>query len=98
MAIPAELTESLKAAKADNWTDAPAAMTAIRNAITHPTKRNRERLGRHPARIKHEVWSLGLWYLELCLLKLFKYQGVYANRLTRRYQGQVEPVPWAATP
>ena len=97
-AIPAGLGDLEAAAKADNWPDAPTAMTAIRNTITHPTRKNREKLGRHAGQVKHEVWRLGLWFLELCLLRLFEHRGVYANRLIRRYQGQVECVPWATEP
>lgn len=44
------------------------------------------------------MWSLGLWALELCLLRLFGYRGKYSNRITQRYTGEVEDVPWASGP
>lgn len=45
--LPAELADLLQQAKADNWADSATAMTMIRNTITHPTKKNRERFGNH---------------------------------------------------
>ena len=47
--------------------------------------------------IYHEAKELGLWYVEMILLKLFGYQGKYSNRLTQKWRGQVELVPWAHT-
>lgn len=96
-AIPAELDDLTRAAKADNWPDAPTGMTMVRNTITHPTRKNREKFGKHPTGVRTDVWSLGLWALELCLLRLFGYRGEYGNRITQRYVGQVEVVPWAVT-
>ena len=40
--------------------------------------------------------ELGLWYIELLLLELFEYSGLYSNRLTRKWTGDVETVPWAS--
>ncbi len=94
-AIPAELDELAKLAAADNWPDTSTAMTMIRNTITHPTKKNREKFGRHSTKARIDTWELGLWNLELCLLRLFDYSGTYGNRITQRFQGEVSPVPWA---
>src|SRR5262245_8780058 len=93
-AIPMELNDLAKLARANNWPDAPTAMTNIRNTITHPTRKNREKFGNHPDDARRDAWSLGLWFLELCLLRLFDYHGTYGNRLTYRYAGQVIRVPW----
>jgi hypothetical protein len=93
--IPAELGELIAVSRAENWMDIPAAIAGIRNPIAHPTPRNRQRSGRHSPRARAEVWAVGLWVLELCLLRLLGYRGSYANRITRRYTGQVEPVPWS---
>lgn len=70
-------------------------MTFIRNKITHPTGKNREMFGKHPSGVRTDVWSLGLWCLELCLLRLFEYRGTYGNRITQMWTGEVVPVPWA---
>jgi hypothetical protein len=93
--VPAELTDLMRQAKADNWPDTATAMTMIRNTITHPTKKNREKFGRYTFNARIDAWRLGLWNLELCLLRLFEYRGKYANRITQRYVGEVETVPWA---
>lgn len=92
--VPSALTDLLAVAKAETIDNSPSAMTAIRNTITHPTKKNRERYKRHTTGARREAWTLGLWYLELCLLKLFDYSGKYSNRMTQKWSGQVEDVPW----
>jgi hypothetical protein len=100
-AIPGELTDLTKLAKAheefmlDKQPDVACAMVAIRNKITHPTRKNRAKFGKHSADATGDTWSLGLWCLELCLLRLFGYCGSYGSRLKTRYLGQVVQVPWA---
>jgi hypothetical protein len=44
-----------------------------------------------------DAWLLGMWYLELVLLRLFDYEGTYSNRLVREgwIGDEVQPVPWA---
>ena len=69
-------------------------MTMIRNTITHPTKKNREKYGKHSHEARRDVWTLGLWNLELCLLRLFDYGSSYGNRIKKIF-GQVDQVPWA---
>jgi hypothetical protein len=98
--IPAELVDLVKLAKAyeefmvNKRPDNAAAMATIRNTITHPTKKNREKFGKHPGEARTNAWVLGLWALELCLLRLFDYDGTYANRITQRFVGEIERVPW----
>lgn len=104
--IPDELGDLVKLAKSyqdfmvNKTPDAAAAMTTIRNTITHPTRKNREKFGKHSYEARGDAWTLGLRNLELCLLKLFEHQGTYADRTTRKrqttrkWQGEVEPVPW----
>lgn len=94
-AVPAELDELTRQAKADNWMDAATAMTMIRNTLTHPTRKNREKFGKHLSGARTDAWMLGLWNLELCLLRLFEYRGTYGNRVKQQFAGEVEPVPWA---
>ena len=93
--IPSSLTNLSSRASAEGWSDTAAAMTAIRNAITHPTRQNRLRFAANSLETRVETWRLGLWNLELCILRLFDYNGVYANRLTQVWPGQTEMVPWA---
>lgn len=93
--IPTALSELSSRASSENWSDTAEAMTAIRNTITHPTKKNRIKFAANSFQTRLDTWNLGLWNLELCLLRLFKYNGGYANRLTRKWAGQTDIVPWA---
>jgi hypothetical protein len=93
--IPSSLVNLSSRASAESWSDTAAAMTAIRNVITHPTRANRLRFAANSFETRIEAWKLGLWNLELCILRLFDYNGMYANRLTQAWPGQTETVPWA---
>jgi hypothetical protein len=92
--IPDVCDQLAALAKAENWSDGPRAMTGVRNTITHPTKKNREKFDRHTDDARVEVWTLGLWALELCLLRLFNYQGRYSCRLRQQHPWEAEIVPW----
>ena len=73
------------------WDDAPHALTEMRNYLVHPkNKYHPEKLG--PA--IYDSWNLGLWYLELILLKECEYSETYCNRLNPGWVGNVEKVPW----
>jgi hypothetical protein len=98
--VPSEIPELFEdiAAAADqrNWSDGPQTVTTIRNCIVHAEERNREITRGLSTMAVYDACSLGLWYLELILLRLFDYRGVYANRLKRRgFTGDVQGVPWA---
>jgi len=92
--IPSELEALVRCANEFNWPDAPDALIQVRNTITHPKKKNRDKSNKYSSEVRHDIWQMGLWYLELCLLRLFDYQGTYGKRLSFRYAGQVEQVPW----
>ena len=69
----------------------PHALTEIRNTLVHPEHKKRGQF----RKAYFEAWNLGLWYLEMSILAVCKYQGTYGNRLkSGRYIGQVEEVPW----
>jgi hypothetical protein len=98
--VPSELPSSLRALVAlsagssKEW-DGPAAITAIRNNVVHPERRGVTANASVEARA--DAWQLALWYVELVLLRLFKFDGVYGNRLRRgHYIGDVDAVPWTA--
>lgn len=96
LAIPAELHELLATAKADNWSDGPAAISAIRNAHVHPSPKNRARLSRAGVDAEHQATILSLYYVELLLLRLFDYSGEYCSRLIGGVypNGAIKTVPW----
>lgn len=72
--------------------EAPEILTEIRNSIAHPTHKNKLAF----KKAFYETWNLNLWYIEMVLLRLCGFVGHYGNRLTRRWLGQVVPVPWAS--
>lgn len=86
------LTDLRQIASESNWIDAPHAFTKIRNGIVHPETRKRNKIHNAPSLTKLGTAFLGLWYLELVLLAMFKYQGCYANRLENQ---NLEVVPWS---
>ncbi|WP_077027447.1 hypothetical protein [Fuerstiella marisgermanici] len=59
------------------YADGPHAITEIRNGITHPKKKKRERLGQMGPVLRHQACELGLFYLECCLLGLSGYFGPF---------------------
>jgi hypothetical protein len=62
----------------------------LRNDITHANKRYGA-----PPEVLFEATLLGLKYLDLVLLAIFKYDGSYTNRLhMSKWEGEYEPVPW----
>jgi hypothetical protein len=98
LAIPNELQSLLAQARDNNWRSGPLALTMIRNRIVHSSPESRERIRDLSNDSILEAWKLGLWYIELLLLSLFEYQGVYYNRLRRdRNVRDIEPVPWACS-
>lgn len=91
--IPTSLTALCKKAKEYNWHDAPHALTEIRNSLVHPEHKKH---GKFETDIFIESWTLSLWYLELSILAICKYDGTYSNRLVRNiHVGTVENVPWS---
>lgn len=74
----------------------PYAIAELRNSITHSAPNNREMLSSTSKEERAEAWELSLWYIELVILSLCKYQGSYFNRLPggKRWQGDTELVPW----
>ena len=94
LGIPIDMPDALsgmaKLSKQRNWIDSPHALTEIRNSLVHPEHKNHAQF--HD--VYSEAWKLGLWYLELALLRICDYRGSYSNRLTAKIVGQIEDVPW----
>jgi hypothetical protein len=89
-----------KALKTEKYKDGPKAIALHRNAIIHPYKRKIDNiLSKTDDKVKLEILDLAIWYLEMVLLRLFDYNGLYANRLWRfRDDGTgsdfIQQVPW----
>lgn len=52
----------------------------IRNAIIHSQEEKRRKLSKISNKVKYEAQQLGLWYIEISLLKILKFKGKYRNR------------------
>ncbi len=89
--IPASLAKLTALQKGWNWRDAMDGLTEVRNSIVHP---EHKQYGKYEKAF-YEAWNLGLWYLEMVLLRLFDHHGDYGNRLVSRGLGAVVEVPWA---
>ncbi|MCH8150269.1 MAG: hypothetical protein IH987_20215 [Planctomycetes bacterium] len=92
LGIPTELPRNFRALRAkrgNKWDDGPDAITGIRNSVVHPAKKSEFAEGSY-----FEAWKLSLWFLDLVFLHLLEHDGEYANRLSQRWIGEVETVPW----
>lgn len=91
--VPAVLQELTKlSAQYDR--DGADVFIQLRNSLVHP-ERTREGEFLIDNAIT-EGWLLGMWYLELIMLRLFDYNGVYSIRLkSGGWVGDVEDVPWS---
>jgi hypothetical protein len=80
--VPAGDLPALAAAQARLGNrDGVGAVVAIRNAVVHPRRTRRSALARTGTSARIEALSLGLWFLEIALLRLFGYRGDYYSRL-----------------
>ncbi len=84
--------QKLALAREIKWLDAPHALTEVRNSLVHPEHKHRHQFNS----AFYEAWNLGLWYLELSILRICGYSGSYSNRLINKHVGTVEDVPWVS--
>lgn len=90
--IDPAMPQSCKELREVAQVDGPEILSRIRNDLVHAEMRTNVSLEAYL-----EARDLGQWYVELLLLKLFGYEGQYANRLAYIYEGIWKPelVPWA---
>ena len=69
--------------------DGPKAIAVLRNDLVHTTQNHQ-----YNAVVQIEALDLGLWYVELILLKQFNFRGSYRNRLANTTDSPFESVPW----
>lgn len=91
--IPTELFSLRDARALLDISEGPEAFAKIRNKIVHPRKVGVTEL---PVDVRIDVLTLGLWYLELSILSLLDYNGVYRCRFSRDRIPREITVPWAA--
>lgn len=82
----------------DNVTvGAPEVFVKIRNAIVHSQESKRRELARMPDEVKYEALQLGIWYIELSLLYILKFDGKYSDRSSVGFSSLAPDevfVPW----
>ena len=91
--IPPSCTALEQLRRANGFDHGPHTIVEIRNDLIHQDMSH----GILSVDVYRQARTLGLWYVEMLLLRLFDYHGIYANRLTQQWRGEVEPVPWAPT-
>jgi len=95
LSVPAKLDQLLAYSKALRVSDGPEALASLRNALVHPSPRKRKRLEEHPGAALG-AWSLGLWYLDLIILRVCAYKSSYSNRTVGGWPADdAMAVPWA---
>lgn len=93
--IPQDIYTLSQCAKDFNWIDLADCITAMRNNVIHPKAKLRDRMDKENSPLL-DIWKIGLWTLELLLLRMFRYTGhYYDRRKPSNYRGHVESVPWA---
>lgn len=74
----------------------PKAITEIRNALVHGDVNKRRKMLAVSSEVTFQALHLGLWYVELSILFILRYKGLYKNRTSlNRGKDIGELVPWA---
>ena len=89
--IPINCSTLTALAERYDFEHGPHMLVAIRNSMVHPdAKVDLSSMGEY-----REAKQLGLWYIELLLLRMIEYEGEYASRLIDvQRPGRTEFVPW----
>lgn len=89
--LPKQLDKLHSYSLPKSWQTGPKAIVELRNEIVHP-----DRESVPDSHVCFDALQLALWYLEMVILRLSNYNGVYSNRLVRpKWRGVVEKVPFA---
>ena len=89
--IPSELQKLKELTNSKTFQHGPHMLVKMRNNLIH-AQMEFETL---PGDIYFQARQLGLWYVELLLLRIFDYKGKHGNRLFQGWRGEVRLVPWA---
>ena len=89
--VPSSLRGLKSLANAQAWSDAPEALSQLRNELVHLRPDEPPR----PPRAWIDAWRLSMWYCELVGLAWLGYGGEYVNRLRgpRPLGAPLEPLP-----
>lgn len=89
-AIPNEYSELKNLMKLVNLNDGPNMIVYVRNCLVHSNSKKRQDVFNISPMARAEVVFLANWYIELSLLKILNYNGLYQRRTIGN-----EYVPWA---
>ena len=91
--IPSNFEELERMRTTNSWEHGPHTLVKLRNSWSHADSDHSS----GSVKAYYQAKQLGLWYVELLLLRMFKYMGKYASRLSDvQKPGKTEPVPWAS--
>ena len=89
--IPSELQKLKELANSMKVWHGPHTLVMMRNNLIH----SQMKFETPCSDVYFQAQELGLWYVELLLLRIFDYRGNHGNRLSQEWRGEVELVPWA---
>jgi hypothetical protein len=96
--IPTEIPPSLATLKSvadqQESIDGVGAIVWMRNRLIHPKRRYREEVQEAGGQAMVEANQLSLWFLELALLALMGYRGLYSDRFKSEWNWHRFQVPW----
>jgi len=95
--LPKRLTALGSFIVENELSDGIEAFVLIRNALVHSQEEKRKKLIKIAPAVLYETLELGLWYLELSILKVLNYKGKYQFRCSGEiWTGTNElNVPWS---
>jgi hypothetical protein len=97
--IPQNFTHLEQYKKASNGSvnDAPDAIVQIRNAVVHGQLKKRQKISDLNSETKREALHLTIWYIELAIMFILEYDGLYINRCKAVgwANDMKELVPWS---
>ena len=83
--IPSELQKLKELANSMKFRHGPHTLVMMRNDLIHSQMKYETPRGD----IYFQARELGLWYVELLLLRIFDYRGNHGNRLSQEWRGEV---------
>lgn len=94
--LPIHFTELNSYLIQNNLPDGIEAFVQIRNTLVHSQEERRKKLSSVDPIVLYQVHELGLWYLELAILRVIDFRGKYCFRCSdKKWSGQNEiSVPW----
>ncbi|MDM1296884.1 hypothetical protein HX021_21600 [Sphingobacterium sp. N143] len=93
--VPIEIPPYYNSLISFNGNNGPCAITEIRNALVHGNVNKRRKMLAVSNKMTFQVLDLGLWYVELSILYILKYNGKYCNRTnSNKWKDEGDILPW----